>query len=82
MSEVLRGAAVVCTVLGLTCAAGVLVRTRDPRLGLAVLLDFLLAAGLLRLGGDPQWRALVTAALVVAVRKLVMTVGLRPRPLA
>ena len=82
MTDLLRDAALLCTVLGLACSGAVLVRTRDARLGLAVLLDFLLAAGLLRLSGDPQWRTLVTAAVVVAVRRLVMTVGLQPRPLA
>ena len=50
--------------------------TRRPRLALKVLLDFLLAAGLLRLTGQPGWAALVTAAAVVAVRRLV-GIGLR-----
>ena len=80
MSTLAGSAALVCTVLGLVCAAGVLVRTRDARLGLGVLLDFLLAAGLLRLGADADWRAIATAAVVVAVRKLVMGVGLRRLP--
>jgi hypothetical protein len=81
VTELVRGAALMCTVLGLTCSVAVLACTRDARLALAVLLDLLLAAGLLRLGADPDWRALATAAVVVAVRRLVVGVGLRARPL-
>ncbi|MCK6210745.1 DUF1622 domain-containing protein [Georgenia sp. EYE_87] len=41
-----------------------------------VLLDFLLAAGLLRLSVDPEWERLLTAAVVVAIRH-VLTAGLQ-----
>jgi hypothetical protein len=41
-----------------------------------VLLDFLLAAGLLRLTGSPGWAALGAAAAVVALRRL-LGLGLR-----
>jgi uncharacterized membrane protein len=64
--------------LGLLSAATVFARIRQVRPALAVLLDFLLAAGLLRLSRDATWAALATAALVVAIRKLVMTAGLHP----
>ena len=71
MSDVLQSAALLVTVLGLVSAALVLARARDGRLTLKVLLEFLVAAGLLRLTGDPSWRTIVTAAVVIAVRKLV-----------
>lgn len=79
MDVVLQVGALACTLLGLVSTALVLVRNRGVRLPLGVLLDFLLAAGLLRLAAHPSPRALASAALVVAVRK-VATLGLtRPR---
>ena len=71
-------AALLCVVLGLVSAGAVLARTWQLRQALPVLLEFLLAAGLLRLAHDATWRALATAAAVVALRKLVVTYGLRP----
>lgn len=76
MSALLQGAAQLTTVLGLACAALVLIRRHDVRNALAVLLEFLLAAGLLRLADHPTYRSLATAAAIVVVRKLV-TIGLR-----
>ena len=61
---------------GLVVAAAVLAATRRPLFALKVLLDFLLAAGLLRLTGDPGWATVLTAAAIVAVRRL-LGVGLR-----
>jgi len=53
---------------GLACALlGAL--TRRVRAGLGMMLDLWVAAGLLRLAGDPDWRALLAAALLVLVRK-------------
>jgi uncharacterized membrane protein len=87
MESVLQLAAVTCTVLGLVSAAAVLLRARDVRLTIGVLLDFLLAAGLLRLSGDPTPRAIVTAALIILIRKVVsfglvqhLRAGDRPGP--
>lgn len=48
----------------------VLVTTRNPGAALPVLLDLLLAAGLLRLSATASWGAIASAAAVVAVRKL------------
>jgi uncharacterized membrane protein len=74
----LAGAAgLLCTLLGLVCAAAVLARTRRLAQALPVLLDFLMAAGLLRLTHDATWRALATAAVIVLLRKLVASFGLR-----
>lgn len=71
MSAVVQTAALLVTLLGLLSAAAVLVRGRVVRPALSVLLEFLLAAGLLRLADDPTWRPLLVAAAVVAVRRLV-----------
>ena len=70
MSELLQTGAVLCTLLGLVGGGVVLVAARDPRLAVCVLLEFLLAAGLLRLSDDPDWRALAVAAVVVALRRV------------
>jgi len=76
VSDALQTGALLCTVLGLASALVVLGAARDARLAIAVLLEFLLAAGLLRLADDPGWRQLATAAAVVALRRL-LTSGLR-----
>ena len=64
------------TAAGLVAGFLALAVTRRPGLALTVFLDFLLAAGLLRLADDPTWRQLATAAVVVALRRL-LGVGLR-----
>jgi hypothetical protein len=80
MTAVLRDvtalAAVVVAAAALVAGAVALATTRRPRVALPVLLDLLLAAGLLRLTGDPDWPALATAASIVAVRQL-LRIGLR-----
>jgi hypothetical protein len=68
----LSGAAVVVGVL-------VLVASRSPRMTLHVLLDLLLAAGLLRLAAAETWRAIAVAAAIVGIRKLASGGILRPR---
>ncbi len=55
----------------LLVSALTLVATRNPWVALPVLLDLLLAAGLLRLSATASWRAIATAATIVAIRKLV-----------
>lgn len=72
MSPLLDDAALLVAVLGLVCGLVTLVRLRDVLLAFGVLLDFLIAAGLIRLAGDLTFRGLVAVALVIAVRKLVM----------
>ncbi len=79
LDEVLRSAALAVTVLGLLSAGAVLMRAREVQLPIGVLLDFLLAAGLLRLAAAPTPRALASAALIVVIRKLA-TFGLAHRP--
>jgi hypothetical protein len=75
-APLLDAAALAVTGAGLVAAAVVLVATRRPLPALTVLLDLLLAAGLLRLTGSPGWPALLTAASVVLLRRLVGS-GLR-----
>ncbi|MDP9431512.1 MAG: hypothetical protein M3P91_01995 [Actinomycetota bacterium] len=55
----------------LLVAALTLLATGSPWVALPVLLDLLLAAGLLRLSADASWRALAIAATIVTIRKLV-----------
>ncbi|MGY1827920.1 MULTISPECIES: DUF1622 domain-containing protein [unclassified Blastococcus] len=50
--------------------------TRRPALAVGILLDLLVAAGLLRLVGDPSWQQIVVAGAIVALRHLV-SYGLR-----
>lgn len=76
MTELVRAAVPVITAAGLVAAAAVYARTRRLRPALAALLDFLTAAGLLRLAAPSSWSAIALAATVVAVRKLLST-GLR-----
>ena len=45
--------------------------TRRPALALGILLDLLVAAGLLRLVGSPSWSAIASAAVIIALRHLV-----------
>lgn len=65
-----RDASLIITAAGLIVAAVALARTRRARLALALLLDFLTAAALLRLSAPPTWRALGAAALTIVVRQL------------
>jgi hypothetical protein len=66
-----QGAALLLTALGLLCGGLVLGRSHDVRAALAVLLEFLLAAGLLRLVHGVTYQGLATTALIVVIRKLV-----------
>jgi len=63
-SEALVGAALLAGLMALAV-------TRRPALALGVFLDFLLAAGLLRLIGAPDWRTITTAAVIIAIRHMV-----------
>lgn len=68
--------AVLIGATALVAGALALVVTRRPATALSVLLDLLLAAGLLRLVGEPTWQSTATAAAIVALRRLI-GVGLR-----
>jgi uncharacterized membrane protein len=67
--QILRACSLVCA------AFGVLALCSEPRhvlqRALPLALDFWLAAGLLRLSATSAWSAIVTAAAIVALRKLI-----------
>jgi hypothetical protein len=70
IATVSRDAALIVTVGGLVVAVVALVRTRQARLALALLLDFFTAAALLRLAAPPSWPAIGAAALTIVIRQL------------
>jgi hypothetical protein len=55
---------------GLVLSALTLLATRRITTALPVLLDLLLAAGLLRLSATASWQAIASAAAIVVIRKL------------
>jgi hypothetical protein len=67
---IVTAAALIVAAAGLVVAAVAVARTRRARLALALLLDFLTAAALLRLAAPPTWRALAAAALTIVIRQL------------
>ena len=73
-------AALALTAAGLVAAAAVLAATRRPEFVLKVLLDFFLAAGLLRLTGSPGWPTLLTTAAAVVLLRRLVGFGLRAGP--
>ncbi|MEU9454497.1 hypothetical protein [Streptomyces sp. NPDC048277] len=79
MTVLLTQAAVLVTAFGLVSAVSVSLRLRRVQPGVAVLTDFLVAAGLIRLAGQPSWASLATASAVIGVRLMVNT-SLRVRP--
>ncbi|NNN30603.1 DUF1622 domain-containing protein [Streptomyces sp. S3(2020)] len=79
MTGLMTQAAVLTTAFGLVSAVCVSLRRRRVQPGVAVLTDFLVAAGLIRLAGQPSWASLATAAAVIGVRILV-NAGLRTGP--
>ncbi|WP_440102980.1 hypothetical protein [Streptosporangium sp. H16] len=70
MADLVRMLVPLIVVMGLAAALAVLLSGGGPGVALAVLLDFLLAAGLLRLSQAQTWAAIITAALTALVRKL------------
>ena len=68
--------ALLVTAAALFAGLVALVATRRPAVALPVLLDLLVAAGLLRLVGEPGWQALGTAAAIILLRRLI-GLGLR-----
>jgi hypothetical protein len=64
--------ATVLSIAGLVVIAVCAVRLRQPRAGLPMMLELWTAAALLHLTADPEWRSLLAAASVIAVRTLVL----------
>ena len=75
MSAVVQGAGATLALLVTAAApaAGLvaLLATRRPAAALPVFLDLLVAAGLLRLVGEPSGQALATAAAILVLRRLI-----------
>ncbi|TQN35370.1 uncharacterized protein DUF1622 [Blastococcus colisei] len=83
LSDVVLWSSHAVAAAALAAGALALVGTRRPATALGVLLDLLLAAGLLRLAGEPNWQVILTAAVIVALRRLLgaaLRGGPRPRP--
>ncbi|MCW2678884.1 MAG: hypothetical protein JWM62_285 [Frankiales bacterium] len=60
--------AIACLALAAVSAFAVLGGARDLRLGGRVLLDLLLAAGLVHLTGAPDWRDVAVVGVLVLAR--------------
>ncbi|SDQ10896.1 DUF1622 domain-containing protein [Quadrisphaera sp. DSM 44207] len=71
MTALLDLVALGITAAGIAAAGVVLGSTRRPAAALPVFLEFLLAAGLLRLAGDPTWQRIVTTAVIALLRSMV-----------
>jgi hypothetical protein len=76
MTELTDTAAWLVSGAGVLLATLAFAVTRRLTVAAPVLLDLLMAAGLMRLGADAPWAAIATAAAIVLLRKLVVT-GLR-----
>lgn len=70
MTEILTAASLLVTAAGILSALAVCAVSRGIGRALPVLLDFLTAAGLLRLAADVSWGSILVAAAVIAVRKV------------
>ncbi len=70
ITTVTDSAALIVTAAGLLAAAVALARTRRVPPAVALLLDFLTAAALIRLSASASWPAIAAAALVIAIRQL------------
>lgn len=79
VADVIAPASFAVAGLGLVLAALAFAATGRLMATLPLLLDMLLAAGLLRLSAEAPWPAIATAATIVGIRKLVAT-GLRHHP--
>lgn len=71
LGEVTDAASAVVGAMGIVASAAALAATRRPLAALAVLLDFLMAAGLLHLAADPTYLRALSAGIVLAVRHLI-----------
>lgn len=78
MTELVLSAAGLVAAAAVLLGAAVLAATRQLSPATGVTLELLLAAGLLHLAVVETWTAIATAALIVAVRQVVVA-GLRVR---
>ncbi|GAA2499716.1 hypothetical protein [Streptomyces gobitricini] len=73
MTAWLHTAALLTTAAGLLSACVAYLSTKQVRVSLGLLLDFLTAAGLIRLADEPSWGSIAAAAAVIGIRRLVAT---------
>jgi hypothetical protein len=71
MAGVIDLLSLVVAIMGIISAAVALWLTRRRQIALAVLLDLLTAAGLLRLAAEPDFIRAATAAVVLVIRRMV-----------
>lgn len=71
MTSLVDTAAVLLVCAGVIAGAATLAATRLLKLGVGVLMDILLAAGLLRLAVPPTPERLATASALIAIRKVI-----------
>lgn len=71
MTNVIDLASVIVVLLAIVAAGAALVSTHNGRAALAILLDLLTAAGLLHLAVGPSFGRVLTAAVVLAIRRLI-----------
>jgi hypothetical protein len=71
MTTALQTAATLVAAAALVAALSALVSTRRVGVALPVLLDLLLAAGLLHLAAVEGWRGIAAAAAIVVIRRVV-----------
>ena len=71
LQQVTSAAATAIVGAGILAGVLALVVTRRPPLALGVLLDLLVAAGLLRLVGNRGWQLLLTTGVILVLRRLV-----------
>lgn len=77
MTAVLDQLALAITAVGVVAAAVALASSGSWRAAIGVLAELLTAAGLVRLSAEPSWNRLAAAALILVVRRLILSALLR-----
>ncbi len=77
MTAVLDQLALAITAVGVVAAAVALASSGSWRAAIGVLAELLTAAGLVRLSAEPSWNRLAAAALILVVRRLILSTLLR-----
>jgi hypothetical protein len=70
VNAVIEAAALLVVAVGVVSFLTAYAATRTIRSALPLLLDFLMAAGLIRLAGDLSWSGIVLTVAIIAVRKV------------
>ncbi len=70
MATAIEAAALLVTAAGVVVFLTAYAATRRIRTALPLLLDFLMAAGLMRLAGDLSWSGILVTVAIIAVRKV------------